>query len=113
MVLPGGGGYGDPLDRDPERVAEDVRTEMVSPEAALHDYGVVLEPETGQVDPAATVRERARRKPSAPLSDGVDPGRPPWRPSGARRSGAVVTNTPSSPTMGGAMTSCSFCQGRP
>lgn len=39
----GGGGYGDPLDRDPERVLEDVIDEYVSIERAAADYGVVIE----------------------------------------------------------------------
>jgi N-methylhydantoinase B len=39
----GAGGYGDPLDRDPRRVLEDVLDDYVSPEAARRDYGVVLE----------------------------------------------------------------------
>jgi N-methylhydantoinase B len=38
----GGGGWGDPLERDPERVRADVLEEFVSPEAARADYGVVL-----------------------------------------------------------------------
>ncbi|HXG05521.1 MAG TPA: hydantoinase B/oxoprolinase family protein [Candidatus Binatia bacterium] len=38
----GAGGYGDPLDRDPRRVLEDVLDEYVSVEAAGRDYGVVL-----------------------------------------------------------------------
>jgi N-methylhydantoinase B len=38
----GGGGYGNPLQRDPERVREDVLDGYVSPEAAEADYGVVL-----------------------------------------------------------------------
>ena len=37
----GGGGYGDPLTRAPDRVAEDVRLGLVSPEAAFEFYGVV------------------------------------------------------------------------
>ena len=36
---PGGGGYGDPAERDPARVAEDVREGYVSPQAAERDYG--------------------------------------------------------------------------
>ncbi|MEQ8248739.1 MAG: hydantoinase B/oxoprolinase family protein [Alphaproteobacteria bacterium] len=36
----GGGGYGDPLRRDPARVLADVRTGAVTPEGALRDYGV-------------------------------------------------------------------------
>ena len=39
---PGPGGFGDPLERDPARVARDVRNELVSREAARRDYGVVL-----------------------------------------------------------------------
>ena len=38
----GGGGYGDPLDRDPDRVCEDVADGYVSVERALKDYGVVV-----------------------------------------------------------------------
>ena len=37
-----GGGFGDPLARDPERVRRDVRAGYVSPERARHGYGVVL-----------------------------------------------------------------------
>ncbi len=39
----GGGGYGDPLDRNPERVREDVLRGLVSPEWARKAYGVVLD----------------------------------------------------------------------
>ena len=38
----GGGGYGDPLERDPERVRQDVIDEYVSVERAKLDYGVVI-----------------------------------------------------------------------
>jgi N-methylhydantoinase B len=38
----GGGGYGDPLQRDPKLVCEDVADEYVSVERALTDYGVVI-----------------------------------------------------------------------
>jgi N-methylhydantoinase B len=59
---PGGGGFGDPLCRDPERVAQDVRNESVSPGAAREHYGVVLDSVTGEVDYAATAALRARRQ---------------------------------------------------
>jgi N-methylhydantoinase B len=39
----GGGGYGDPLEREPERVCDDVADGYVSIERALKDYGVVVE----------------------------------------------------------------------
>lgn len=59
----GGGGYGDPLTRDPERVADDVAEGWITSERAATVYGVVLDP-TGAVDAAAT---RARRAvPSTP-----------------------------------------------
>lgn len=45
----GGGGFGNPLERDPERVRDDVRNRYVSLEGAARDYGVVLDPETLEV----------------------------------------------------------------
>ena len=42
IQMPGGGGLGDPTRRAPERVREDVRLGLVSPEAAAATYGVVL-----------------------------------------------------------------------
>ena len=38
----GGGGYGDPLEREPERVVEDVRDAYISLAAARSQYGVVV-----------------------------------------------------------------------
>ncbi|MBV9601304.1 MAG: hydantoinase B/oxoprolinase family protein [Chloroflexi bacterium] len=61
----GGGGFGSPLDREPERVLADVRSGYVSIARALVDYGVVVE-HIGRlytVDRAAT--EDARRRRSA------------------------------------------------
>lgn len=45
----GGGGFGDPMERDPERVQADVIDRFVSVEAAERDYGVILDPETLEV----------------------------------------------------------------
>jgi N-methylhydantoinase B len=53
-VGPAGGGYGDPLRRDPVLVREDVADGFVSAEAARTDYGVVLTG-PGAVDEAATI----------------------------------------------------------
>ncbi|MCH9663077.1 MAG: hydantoinase B/oxoprolinase family protein [Gammaproteobacteria bacterium] len=55
---PGGGGWGNPLDRDPEVVQADVLDGFVSLQGALDDYGVVLEPVTMAIDEAATQRLR-------------------------------------------------------
>lgn len=53
----GGGGYGDPLDRAPELVAQDVRTGRVSPETARSIYGVIIGANDA-FDPDGTARER-------------------------------------------------------
>ncbi len=65
----GGGGWGNPLDRDPQTVLDDVLDEYVSVEGAERDYGVVL---TGSladltlaVDENATNELRAQRRRSA------------------------------------------------
>ena len=55
----GGGGYGDPLQRDPERVALDVREGYVSAEAARLIYGVVIGAD-GHIELAATQKARER-----------------------------------------------------
>jgi N-methylhydantoinase B len=53
----GGGGWGDPLERDPQAVCEDVREELVSREAALALYGVVLRDDL-TLDQGATLARR-------------------------------------------------------
>jgi N-methylhydantoinase B len=58
----GGGGYGDPLQRDPEAVEADVRNGYVSIEKAREDYGVIIDSISLKVDPAATASVRAGRK---------------------------------------------------
>ena len=55
----GGGGVGDPLDRDVEAVLSDVINEYVSLERAEREYGVVIDPKTMRVDEAATAARRA------------------------------------------------------
>lgn len=55
----GPGGWGDPLERDPLRVARDVRNEFVSRRSAREDYGVVFKGKTVEVDEAATTALRA------------------------------------------------------
>lgn len=67
-----GGGYGDPLLRDPERVATDLARGVVSAAAANDIYGVVVARD-GKADPAATA---ARRKAIAAgrLAGGAQPG---------------------------------------
>lgn len=57
VEMPGGGGYGDPMTRDPDAVATDVRLGLVSAEAAVSDYGVVVT-DDGKVDTQATAARR-------------------------------------------------------
>ena len=52
--LAGGGGWGDPLERDPESVLRDVRNELVSMNSARDDYGVVIKSDGWGVDYKAT-----------------------------------------------------------
>lgn len=66
-LSPGGGGWGDPLEREPALVWADVVDGLVSPQRALQVYGVVLGPSGApidqlQLDEAATGRLRAQRR---------------------------------------------------
>ena len=56
----GGGGYGSPLERPVEDVREDVRQGYVSVEEAAEFYGVAVDPQTFEVDEAATAIMRGR-----------------------------------------------------
>jgi N-methylhydantoinase B len=54
LRLPGAGGYGDPLERDPELLLQDVRDGKVTLESAREDYSVVIDPKSLKIDEAAT-----------------------------------------------------------
>lgn len=58
----GGGGYGDPLDRDPELVLRDVLDERVSYISAEQDYGVSIDPKTKTLDDAVTLVLREQKR---------------------------------------------------
>jgi len=65
--MQGGAGYGDPLERSPEKIQKDVDDGFVTVEKAKKDYGVIMKPMAGQpwrweVDLKATEEERKRRK---------------------------------------------------
>ncbi|HUK79644.1 MAG TPA: hydantoinase B/oxoprolinase family protein, partial [Nitrososphaerales archaeon] len=55
----GGGGFGNPMERDPERVMSDVINGYVSAEQAKSDYGVVIDNARMMVDAKATEELRA------------------------------------------------------
>ena len=56
----GGGGFGNPLDREPKLVQQDVRQGYVTADAAERFYGVVLVPSTLAIDEKATAEQRRR-----------------------------------------------------
>lgn len=62
VLTAGGGGWGDPLEREPERVRLDVVRRLVSPEKAADEYGVIVRErgDSWEVDVAATEQQRAR-----------------------------------------------------
>jgi N-methylhydantoinase B len=62
MRVASGGGYGDPLEREPELVRKDVANDIVSAETARNIYGVAVEGGSGEVDEPATreLRKKAR-----------------------------------------------------
>jgi N-methylhydantoinase B len=64
---PGGGGYGDPLDRDPHKVADDLQDDRISAQAAEQVYGAVIR--QGRLDEAATERLRSRLRGKAMRSE--------------------------------------------
>ena len=70
VVTTGGGGWGDPLEREPERVLQDVVEGRVSAQSARDDYGIVL---TGgsddhTLDPDATTKLRAEMRSGRPAT---------------------------------------------
>lgn len=91
----GGGGRGDPHQREPWRVAQDVRRGYVSLAAAERDYGVVIR--DGEVDEQATARLRAGHKPSAghfhfgPEREGYEAQ---WTPAAYDRLTAILRDLP-------------------
>ncbi len=60
IMTPGGGGWGDPLEREMTRVRDDVLDGFISAASALEDYGVVLNPQTFELDEAETQQRRRR-----------------------------------------------------
>jgi len=59
---PGGGGYGDPLQRKPELVLREVINEWVSLDSARNDHGVIIESKTLKIDWKATEKLREKMK---------------------------------------------------
>ncbi len=58
----GGGGWGEPLNREPEKVLDDVRNAYISLASAERDYGVVIDPAALTVEATATEELRTAKK---------------------------------------------------
>ena len=65
LQTPGGGGYGNPLQRDPALVARDVQCEYISRDTARQLYGVIFKEHSLEVDMPATQDLRRRHCPPA------------------------------------------------
>jgi N-methylhydantoinase B len=74
----GGGGYGDPLARDPDLVAVDVAAGLVSSHRARSIYGVVLREGVVDVVATAALREDLAASRAAPAAYDFGPGRTEW-----------------------------------
>ena len=66
ITVPNSGGYGDPVERDPQLVARTSWTASRPSSRAERDYGVVIDPETLEVDVEATARTREERSAAIP-----------------------------------------------
>jgi len=62
LITPGGGGWGNPFERDPEKVKQDVREGLISLLRAKDIYGVVLSPINYEIDFEATKLLRSKKK---------------------------------------------------
>ena len=66
MIQAGGGGYGDPLDRDVYAVVDDVEQEKLTVEYARREHGVVIDPDTLALDLTATEKLRSEMRSQSP-----------------------------------------------
>lgn len=62
VKTPGGGGYGNPMEREPKLVLHDVLNELVPLDAAKKDYGVTIDPVTMKINQKSTQLLRAKQK---------------------------------------------------
>jgi 5-oxoprolinase (ATP-hydrolysing) len=59
VILAGGAGFGDPLERSIDEIADDIANGYVTARAAAHDYGVIVAGDS-RIDQAATLETRRR-----------------------------------------------------
>jgi N-methylhydantoinase B len=91
-VSTGGGGYGNPLDREIDQVRRDVRDGLISMRTAREVFGVVID-SNFRVDRAATNALRLRRRSQqAPLIQPTEPGAATWRAEQMRAGDTYLLN---------------------
>ena len=72
-----GGGYGDPLQRDPQKVVQDVKDHAVTIETATNIYGVVIDPKNLEIDFKKTeARRKEIRSERLNKAQNLTPGKP-------------------------------------
>ena len=59
LETPGGGGYGNPIDRPPELVLQDVKRGYYDRKIAEEEYGVLIVENDGTIDTEGTAQRRA------------------------------------------------------
>jgi len=69
MITTAGGGYGNPLERDPDRVLEDVEEGLVSMKRAETDYGVIIVQKEGKMRIDQEETDRQRKKLAKEIKD--------------------------------------------
>jgi N-methylhydantoinase B len=107
LRMPGSGGYGDPLERDPEEVLADVAEGTVSPEAAQDVYGVGVGPDGSlEEDPEVT---RARRY-EARLEDAPDHEPPVAYADTEATPNRLAASVDVRAAAGGAYAACAGCE---
>ena len=77
FLSPGGGGYGDPFQRDVQAVLQDVRRGFVSRDAALRDFGVAISPRANSTwrQPRSVAVRQSRLLPVSTSARSGTPGR--------------------------------------
>jgi N-methylhydantoinase B len=63
ILSPGGGGYGNPMEREPRLVIEDFLDDKISMDDAREKYGVVIDPDSATINLDETEKLRKHRKP--------------------------------------------------
>jgi N-methylhydantoinase B len=70
-IVPGAGGWGDPFERDPQLVLEDILDEKITPGYAYGEYGVVIDEASMTINEAATNERRRSLREAATAAENV------------------------------------------